>query len=160
VLAGLWSLALQATTPLGLALVVIAAGCFVAELFVPVTGAAAAAGGAAFLAGGLVLVDGPGGAVPAPVAVPTAVVLALAVTGVGLLAAHTRALPPTTGEAALVARDLVVDRTDGHTGQAFVAGAWWQVRTTGALLVPGGRARVVAVDGLDLLVDPQPKDGP
>jgi membrane-bound serine protease (ClpP class) len=160
VLAGLWSLAASSTTPLGLALVLVAAACFVAELFTKVRGLAAAAGSAAFLVGGLVLVDDPAEAVPAALVVPTAVVLGAAVTAIGVLAARTRALPPISADQTLVGRDVVVDRTDGATGQAFVAGAWWQVRTTGEPLEPGMRARVVARTGLDLVVDPLPKDGP
>jgi membrane-bound serine protease (ClpP class) len=160
VLAGLWSLALQAVTPVGLGLVVVAAACFAAELLTKATGPAAAAGSAAFLAGGLVLIEPPGQGLPASVAVPTALALGLAATAVGVLAARTRALPASTGEGALVGRDLVVERADGATGEAFVAGAWWRIRTAGDPLEPGVRARVVARDGLDLVVEPQPKDRP
>jgi membrane protein implicated in regulation of membrane protease activity len=42
----------------------------------------------------------------------------------------------------------------GGRGQAFIEGAWWNVRSQGTELVDGEEVRIVAVDGLDLLGEP------
>jgi membrane-bound serine protease (ClpP class) len=43
----------------------------------------------------------------------------------------------------------------GNAGsQAFLEGAWWRIRSTGAPVDEGSVVRVVGVDGLDLLVEP------
>jgi membrane-bound serine protease (ClpP class) len=157
ILMGLWSLSLQPVNPVGLVLLVLAAGFYAAEVLAPATGVAAALGSIALLIGGLLLVDGPDGGVPVAVVAPTAIVLGAAVVLAGRVAQRVRGAPSTlTGPGRFVGRDLVVDRTDGVTGQAFCEGAWWRVRSAGPVLMPGMPARVVALDGLDLVVDPRP----
>jgi membrane-bound serine protease (ClpP class) len=91
--------------------------------------------------------------VVAPMAVVVGVVSVLA----GRLAVQARGRPSTlTGTGRFLGRDLTVDRTDGTTGQAFIEGAWWRVRSAGGPLVAGARARVTALDGLELVVEPHP----
>jgi membrane protein implicated in regulation of membrane protease activity len=40
--------------------------------------------------------------------------------------------------------------------QAFIEGAWWNVRSSGPPLEDGALVRIVDVDGLDLLAEPYP----
>lgn len=157
VLAGLWCLSQQSVSAVGLGLMVLAAGLWAAELLTPASGVAGALGAVALALGGLLLVDGPSGGVPAAVVVPTALVLGAAVVAAGRLGWRSRGLPSTlTGGDALIGRDLTVAESDGGTGRAFVHGAWWQVRSVGPPLGRGTRARVVSLDGLVLVVDPRP----
>jgi membrane-bound serine protease (ClpP class) len=156
VLVGLWSLSMQSMDAVGLGLIVLAAVLYALELFNPTTGVAAAFGSIALFVGGLLLIDGPGGGVPVAVVAPTAVVLGVAVVAAGRIGLRTRHLPSTlTGTGRFVGRDLTVASTDGATGRAFVEGAWWSLRSTGPVLATGAPARVVAVEGLVLIVDPR-----
>jgi membrane-bound serine protease (ClpP class) len=52
-------------------------------------------------------------------------------------------------------REIHVRTSDGPTGQVLLDGAWWTVRSRGAPLAPGQRVRVVDLDGLELIVDPE-----
>jgi membrane-bound serine protease (ClpP class) len=162
ILAGLWSLSMQPSTPAGLGLIVLAAGLYIAELFVPTAGVAALVGSVALLVGGLLLVNDPAhGGVPAGVVLPATILLGVGAVFAGRLALRTRGAPSTlTGAGLLVGRDLTVARAerDGASGKAFIEGAWWNVRSIGAPLTPGAPARVVALDGLVLVVEPGDPD--
>jgi membrane-bound serine protease (ClpP class) len=48
-----------------------------------------------------------------------------------------------------------VRTADGATGQVLLDGAWWTARSRGAALQPGQIVRVVDLDGLELIVDPE-----
>lgn len=164
ILAGLWSLSLQPVNPVGLGLVAVAAGLFIAELFTPTTGVAAALGSIVLVIGGLLLVDDPDGGVPAPLVVPMSVVLGGGAVLAGRLAVRSRSLPAITGAGRLLDREVTLARVDedGTGGDVFTDGAWWRVRSTGAVLRAGTRVRIVAIDGLVLVVDPRTplaKDG-
>jgi membrane protein implicated in regulation of membrane protease activity len=51
-------------------------------------------------------------------------------------------------------RIVTVREADGSTGRTFTEGAWWSLRSAGPPLRPGAQARVVALDGLVMVVDP------
>jgi membrane-bound ClpP family serine protease len=69
---------------------------------------------------------------------------------------RTRKAPSTsTGTDLLVGRSVPVRDGEGRTGSTYAAGAWWSLRSTTGPLLPGAEVRVVGVDGLVLLVDPQ-----
>jgi membrane-bound ClpP family serine protease len=59
----------------------------------------------------------------------------------------------------LVGRETVVANADGRTGQAFVDGAWWQVRSRTGDLTEGDPVTVVANEGLRLIVETE-EDNP
>ena len=58
-----------------------------------------------------------------------------------------------TGEQQYVGRVVTVGRADGKRGQAFLDGAWWNVRSEGTELSKGDEVRVVGNEGLDFLVE-------
>jgi membrane-bound serine protease (ClpP class) len=158
ILLGLWSLSMQSVNMAGFALITLAALLFLAELFSPTTGLAALGGTVALLAGGLLLIDDPvEGGVPAVVVLPASAVIGTAVVVAGRIALRVRDRPPLSGPDGLIGRPVVVEQVideAGLSGRTFTEGAWWQVRTSGAQLRPGAPARIVAVDGLVLVVVP------
>src|SRR5919106_5512757 len=147
ILLALFALAVLPVNALGGLLLVLAAILFGVEVFSPGIGAAAAGGTASLVLGGLFLFRGRVGGDPEGL-VPVAIV-------VGRLAWRTRRLAPTTGAGGLLGSVAVVRSATGTTGQAMVQGAWWNVKTTGQRLREGATVRVVDVEGLDLVVEPQ-----
>jgi membrane-bound serine protease (ClpP class) len=88
---------------------------------------------------------------------PVAAVVGVAVVGAGRLALRARNAPSTTtGLERFVGQVVAVQRAQGHGGQALLEGAWWHVRSDSGPLSEGQQARVVAVDGLDLVVVAEP----
>uniref|UniRef100_UPI0028BEF2BB NfeD family protein n=1 Tax=Streptomyces sp. YIM 98790 TaxID=2689077 RepID=UPI0028BEF2BB len=150
----------------GLALMVLAAALFTAEVFTPGIGVFAAGGTIALLFGGLFLFEGAVRVSPW-VLVPTSVLIGAGALVAGRLAWRARRGAPASGAEAYVGRELTVDSVtgpdtgppsgpeSGPEGQALLDGTWWRVRHhEGAPLRPGQSARVVAMEGLTLLVDP------
>jgi membrane protein implicated in regulation of membrane protease activity len=84
------------------------------------------------------------------------VLLPVAAMVVGQLWRAWRA-PSRTGADGLIGRKVVVVRSaDGLTGRVRLDGAFWGVRSAGAPLAVGQPVRVLAVDGLELVVEPVP----
>jgi membrane-bound serine protease (ClpP class) len=155
-LLALFSLSVLPVNVVGLLLLAVAAALFVAELFAPGV-AGFAFGGAVVLVLAAVFLfdDAEGVAVDPAAALPTAVVAAVAALLAGRLVVRTRRMPSTsTGADVFTGRTVTVREADGPTGRTFTEGAWWSVRSTGSPLRPGVQARVVALDGLVMLVDP------
>ena len=149
---GLYGLQVLPVSLAGLLLMLLAAGFFVADAFLPTHGAATAAGAILFVLGALMLFDPAGDAyqVSLPVAVAIAGTLALllgfALTRV-LRAARN---PVAVGTQGLVGDEGVVRRE----GLVQVNGELWQAHTEdGSPLVPGDHVRVERVEeGLQLVV--------
>jgi len=149
---GLYGLQVLPVSLAGLFLMLLSAGFFVAEAFVPSHGALTVAGAITFVLGALMLFDPAGEAYQ--VSLPVA--LAIAGTLVVLLGfaiakiVRVRRLPPAVGTSQLVGGEGVVRRN----GTVFVNGELWRAHTAdGAPLVPGDRVRVEKVEeGLQLLV--------
>lgn len=160
VLLALFSLSVLPVSTVGVLFLLLAAGLFVAELFAPGIGVAAAGGTVSLFLSGLFLFrDAPGLQVSLAVVTPVAVVVGAATVVAGRLVVRSRGVPSaTTGTDRFIGRSVTVDRADGSRGQSWLEGAWWNVRSTGAPLVEGSDARIVAVDGLDLLVEPGPQN--
>jgi membrane-bound serine protease (ClpP class) len=154
ILLALFALAVLPVNALGGLLLVLAAILFGVEVFSPGIGAAAAGGTASLVLGGLFLFRGRVGVDP-EVLVPVAIVVGGGTMLAGRLAWRTRRLAPTTGAGGLLGSVAVVRSATGTTGQAMVQGAWWNVKTTGQRLREGATVRVVDVEGLDLVVEPQ-----
>jgi membrane protein implicated in regulation of membrane protease activity len=64
--------------------------------------------------------------------------------------------PTRTGADGLIGRKVVVRSADGLTGRVRLDGAFWGARSAGAPLTAGQPVRVLAVDGLELVVEPVP----
>lgn len=152
----MFALSVLTVSVTGILFLLLAVALFVAEVFAPGIGVFAALGATSLLLSGLFLFDDmPGVEVSLAVVLPTVLVVAGAVVLAGRLALRARSAPSTTtGEGTLVGRPVTVRRLDPATGttQALVNGGWWTMRSAQPLVV-GDQARVVAVDGLDLVVD-------
>jgi membrane-bound serine protease (ClpP class) len=153
-LLGFFALSVLPINLVGVLLLGLAAALFVAELFVPGVGVFAAGGTVALVLGGLFLFDGEVSIDPA-VLIPVALVVGGGSVLAGRLAWRARRTPSITGREGLLGRQVTVRTADGPTGQVLLDGAWWTVRSRGAPLAPGQRVRVVDLDGLELIVDPE-----
>lgn len=150
-LLGFFALSVLPITAAGVALLVLAAALFIGEVFVPGVGVMAAGGTIALLLSGLFLFEG-APSVSAPVLWPTALVVGTTTTVAGRMTVRARMAPPTTGVSTLVGRDVTVEPTTETRGETFVEGSWWSVAPADGKLT-AGPARVVAVDGLVLVVE-------
>jgi membrane-bound serine protease (ClpP class) len=137
----------------------LAAGLFVAELFVPGIGVFAAGGTVALVLSGLFLFRGPIGVDPI-VLLPTAVVAGGGAVALGRVAWRSRRLAGTTGADAIVGSRGTVRSVEGDEALVFLQGAWWTARPAGGTLRSGQRVRVVEMDGLRLVVEPEPEEEP
>ncbi|MCA1782449.1 MAG: nodulation protein NfeD [Dermatophilaceae bacterium] len=159
-LLALYSLSVLPVTVVGLLLLAVAMALFVAEVLVPGVAGFAFGGAVVLVLSALFLFDDAEGvAVDLTAALPLAIVMFVAAVIAGRLAFRARSAPSTATGADLLTGHLVpVLDADGMTGRGFTEGAWWSLRSIGAPLEPGGRARVVGIDGLVLLVDPSAED--
>lgn len=154
ILLALFGLSVLPVNVVGLLLLGVAAALFLAELFAPGIGVAAAGGTVALVLSGIFLFrDTPGIEVSASVIGPVAAVVGAAVVIAGRVAMRSRGAPSTTtGRDLFIGQILTVARTDNRGGQAMAQGAWWNLRHPAGPLEQGMRVRVVDVEGLDLVV--------
>lgn len=156
---GLYGVAVLPVNAVGVVLLLIAVALFVAELFAPGIGGFAFGGAVVLVLSGLFLFDDSSGVeVSLGALLPTALVLGVAVTFAGRLALRARSAPSvSTGADVLLGHELTVREVedDRVEGRAFTEGGWWSVRSTGEPLSPGQHARVVRLDGLTLVVQPE-----
>jgi membrane-bound serine protease (ClpP class) len=135
----------------GIALFILAVGLFVAELFVPGIGVLGAGGTIALLLSGLFLFEGDVRVNPA-VLWPSAVVLGGASIIAGRAALKARREPPTSGPEAMIGKMVTITQMGNRTS-AFLDGAWWEVKGRGSDLKAGAVAKVVAIEGIGLVVE-------
>ncbi|MGH9211632.1 MAG: NfeD family protein [Acidimicrobiales bacterium] len=162
-LLALFSLSVLPVNAAGLLLLLVAVVMFVAELFAPGVGIAAAGGTVALVLAGVFLFPAtPGLELSMAVVLPIAVVIGAAVVVAGRLVVRSRRAPVSaSGHGVLIGQVAIVRRRDGAPAQAFVEGAWWTVRTTAPSPPRGGSTvRVVGLEGLDLIVEPDEPDEP
>jgi membrane-bound serine protease (ClpP class) len=149
---GLYGLQVLPVSLAGLFLMLLAAGFFVAEAFVPSHGALTLAGAITFVLGALMLFDPAGDAyqVSLPVALAIAGTLVVLLGFAIAKVVRIRRLPPAVGTTQLVGDEGVVRRD----GMVFVNGELWRARTAdGSPLVTGERVRIEGIEeGLRLLV--------
>jgi membrane-bound serine protease (ClpP class) len=155
-LLGLFAFQMLPYSYTGLGLVVLGVAFFVAEVFVPTSGALAVGGILAFVIGAIMLIDTdmPGYGVPLPLIITIALVSALFVLLVVGMAVRSRRRPVVTGVEQMVGGpgEVLADFTG--EGWAIVHGETWRVRSV-APLARGDRVRVTRIDGLTLDVEPQ-----
>ena len=152
VVLALFALSVLPVNAVGAILMVLAAGLFVAEVFTPGVGVFAAGGTASLLVGGLFLFRGSVGVDPF-VLVPVGAVVGGSAAFIGRMAWKTRSVAPITGIESLIGAPGVVGSAEGRSGQVLVKGTWWKARSEGRPLKAGKRVRVVAVEGLELVVE-------
>lgn len=157
-LLALFSVSVLPVNVVGILLLLLSAAMFVAELFAPGVGIAAAGGTGTLLLSGIFLFrDAPGLQVSMAVVAPVAAVVGGAVVIAGRLVWRARRAQSTlTGYGPLVGRVATVTHAGSVPAQAFIEGAWWNVRSSGPPLEDGALVRIVDVDGLDLLAEPYP----
>jgi membrane-bound serine protease (ClpP class) len=146
---GLYGLQVLPVSAAGLLLLLVAAGLFIAELFVASHGALTLAGAVCFVIGALMLFDpaGPAYQISLPLAIGIAATLALLIGFALAKAARARRRPAEVGLHRLVGDEGSV-RQDGLV---FVDGELWRARSAdGDPLVPGRRVRVEAVEEQNL----------
>lgn len=150
-----YGLALLPVNWVGVALALLGVALMVTEMFMPSFGVLGIGGVVAFIAGGLMLVDPDvtGVAVSWELLVPFALLSGLGAVAVGVFALRARRRPPVSGrEAMLGATARALADIDGE-GWVWAFGERWRARSARPL-AKGGRARVIAVDGLTLVVEP------
>lgn len=159
IILALFGIAVLPVNVVGLLLFGVAVALFIAELFAPGVGIAAAGGTVALLMSGIFLFRGaPGFEVGLGVLVPIVAVVGGAVILAGRLVVRARrSVSTTTGEGRFIGRvvsvDHITEEPGGRRGMTFVEGAWWSVRGAGPALQQG-ESVVVGMDGLTLLVEP------
>jgi membrane-bound serine protease (ClpP class) len=159
-LTAFYALAVLPVNYAGLALMVVGVGLMIAEGLTPSFGVLGLGGGAAFLLGGMILIDSdtPG----FTVSLPLVAGLALVSLGFSLLvlrlALRSRRRPVITGREEMVgATGVVQDWKDG-AGHVFVHSERWRA-VSDAPLRAGDRVRTVAIDNLTLTVAPDEDAG-
>ncbi len=155
-LLALFSISVLPVNVVGLLLLVVAMGLFVAELFAPGIAGFAFGGAVVLLLSAVFLFDDSQGvSVDLTAALPLALLMFGAAVLAGRLAFRTRSEPSrTTGADVLTGQLVPVREAEGGTGRGFTEGTWWALRSVGPPLRVGASARVVGVDGLVLLVEP------
>jgi membrane-bound serine protease (ClpP class) len=154
---GLFGLQILPVSWAGILLMLLAAGFFVAELFVVSHGALALAGAAAFVVGSLMLFDPAGDAyqVSLEVALGVAATMALMVGLVVAKLVQVRRAEVVTGQEELIGQVGIVRQTLDPFGLVFVHGELWRAKTTGEAIRPGRHVRVEGLDdALTLTVAP------
>jgi membrane-bound serine protease (ClpP class) len=145
----------------GLALIMLGAGMLVSEMFVTSYGVLGIGGVIAFVIGSLFLVD----TSRTNLEVNRAIIAGAAggfsaiVLGIGYIVVRERRERATTGREGLIGEVGEVREAiaPGAPGRMFVHGEIWRA-VSDARLAPGARARITAVNGLEVVVRPASSD--
>ena len=157
-LMALYALAMLPINAVGALLLLVGIALMAAEAFAPSFGVLGVGGVVAFIAGSLMLIDGdiPGMEISLAFVVPLAVASALMLVGIGAFALRARRRPAVAGAEAMLGSTAVALEDFEHEGWMQAFGERWHARSETAL-TRGARARIVAVDGLTLVVQPEQK---
>lgn len=157
-LLALYALAMLPINAAGALLLLLGIALMAAEAFMPSFGAFGVGGIVAFVAGAVMLIDGevPGLEVSLALVVPLAAASALVLAGIGAFALRARRRPTVSGTEAMAGMSVEALQDFTREGWVLAAGERWQARSSRPL-ARGERARIVAVDGLTLIVEPGDK---
>lgn len=151
-----YSLSLLPTNAVGVALLLLAVGLFVGELFVPGVGIMAVGGTVSLVVAGLFLFDDTSGvAVSRTVLIPVALVLAAGSVALTVAVRNAQVLPRRLDDDQLVDQWVQVVVANGEHGQVMFNGERWHVRTLDPPLERGSWVQVLEREGLTLLVEPE-----
>lgn len=155
-LLGLYGLALLPVNFAGAALLLLGIALMVAEAFMPSFGILGIGGVASFVAGAFMLIDAdvPGLTVSWALVGPLAIVSALVLAGIGAYALRSQRRPVVSGAEAMVGSRVEALEDIREEGWVQLGGERWRARTAKPL-PRGGRGRVVAVEGLTLMIEPE-----
>ncbi len=157
-LLALYALAMLPINAAGALLVLLGIALMAAEAFMPSFGAFGIGGIVAFVAGSLMLIDAdvPGLQISLAFIVPLASVSALVLGGAGAFALRSRRRPVVSGVEAMAGGTAEALEDFEREGWVLAFGERWKARST-APLKRGARARIAAVEGLTLVVEPEDK---
>lgn len=144
----------------GVALILLGIGFMVAEAFQPSFGMLGIGGVVAFVIGSIILMDTelPGFRIYLSVIATAAVVTALALAGILAMALSSRHRARISGTEEMIgASARVLEDFENGQGRVFVHSESWRGRCA-APLKRGQRARVTALDGLTLELEPEASD--
>ncbi|MEW6447479.1 MAG: nodulation protein NfeD [Bacillota bacterium] len=138
----------------GLLLILLAFGCFVAEVFASTHGILGAGGVVAFVLGSLLLFSTRHGGIQVSIGLVAAMSLTLAGLMGLLVTAVVRGQKRRvqTGFEELVGREAVARADLKPAGTVFVAGELWQAEVVEGQAAPGDKLEVIGVEGLRLKV--------
>lgn len=149
-----FSLSVLPVNVVGVLLLLLAAGLFIAEIFVPGVGVLAGGGVVALVLGGVFLFRGSVG-IDAYVLWPVALVVGGTALLIARFAWRTRQAPQMAPGDVLVGQSATVHPSTREQPQVFLEGAWWEVRRSGeGPLEAGDEVTVVGREGLHLIVEP------
>jgi membrane-bound serine protease (ClpP class) len=157
ILLALFALSVLPVNFVGVLLIILAIGFFVAEVKVTSYGLLAAAGLVSFIFGSLMLIDSP---IPAlrvglSVILPTAVFVAAVIIFLLSRVLRVHRTAPITGAEGIVGEVAEVVAAVGESdGKVFVHGEYWDA-VSSVPLAQGARVRVASVDGRRLRVEPE-----
>ena len=157
-LVALYALAMLPINATGALLILLGVALMATEAFVPSFGAFGIGGIVAFVAGSLMLIDAdvPGLQISLAFIVPLAAASALVLGGVGAFALRSRRRPVVSGVEAMAGGTAEALEDFAKEGWVLAFGERWHARSTSPLK-SGERARIVAVEGLTLVVEPEGK---
>lgn len=157
-LLALYALAMLPINATGALLVLLGIALMATEAFVPSFGAFGIGGIFAFVAGSLMLIDAdvPGLQISLAFIVPLAAASAVVLGGIGAFALRSRRRPVVAGVEAMAGGTAEALEDFAQEGWVLAFGERWKARSA-APLAKGARARIVAVDGLTLVVEPEDK---
>jgi len=139
----------------GVALMLLAIGFFIAEIFIASFGLLTVAGLACFVIGALLLFDTPTSTVGVSwsVIIPGVVVMAIAFLLAGFLVLKTQLAKPVSGKEGLVG-EVAEAKTDiDPTGSVFFHGEFWTAHSDKPVKA-GEKVRVLKVDHMKIDVEP------
>lgn len=156
ILLGLYGLHLLPLNYAGLALILLGVALITAEAFVPSVGVLGLGGVASFVVGSVMLIDTdvPGYGI-SPLAIG-----AMAVVGGGFMLLivfmliQSRGRPVVSGVEVMLGAEATVLDWSGDAGRVRIHGEAWQARSGDGEFSPGAHVRVVAIDGLVLVIEP------
>ncbi len=140
----------------GLGLIAVGVGLMIAEAVVPTFGALGIGGIVAFVAGSVLLMDTniPGYRISMALIAGIAIAAALALGALIFVLWRSRRTPPATGNTGMVGTAATALENMDDEGWVRAHGEQWRARTR-APVRRGQTLRIVAVDGLTLVVEPE-----
>jgi membrane-bound serine protease (ClpP class) len=151
----LFSVAVLPVDLIGVVLLLLAVGLFIAELFAPGVGVFAAGGVLALLLGGLFLFQAQTGVgVDWWVLIPTAIVTFGLAIGAAVFVARTRRRQSRAASDYIHGRTVVAERVSEGLPRGLVDGTWWRLKPAnpGVVLRDGEEYVIVRRENIDLYV--------